>query len=31
MPLLPVDHEPFHLDAGERSTLRIELIYDLEE
>lgn len=31
MPLLPVDHEPFRLDAGERSTPRIELIYDLEE
>ena len=31
MPLLPVDHEPFHMNAGEPSTSRIELIYDLEE
>lgn len=31
MSLLPVDHEPFHMNAGEPSTPRIELIYDLEE
>ena len=31
MPLLPVDHEPFHMNAGEPSSPRIELIYDLEK
>ena len=31
MPLLPVDHEPFHMNPGEPSSPRIELIYDLEK